>query len=144
MNAIDFLLKEHEKVRAVFSDITDESKRMETKKKLFSELSNDLTRHEIMEETVWYPKLIAEDNLQEIIEHLIKEEKAASESIEEIKQTDNDDEWLKAVIKLKKDVEHHAHEEETKLFPKVEKLLETKELEEIGKEMYEYKQSHKK
>lgn len=144
MNAISFLLKEHEKVRTVFAEIMEETHRMETKKKMFADFSPELVRHETMEETIWYPLLSKNEDLQKIIEHLITEEKAASKTIKELQHLNDDDKWLETFKKLKKDVEHHADEEESKLFPKVKKLLDDKTLEEIGKEMYDYKQAHQK
>ena len=55
MNAIDFLIKEHEKVKKMLADIADDSHREETKHKMFASLCDELIRHEVMERTVWYP-----------------------------------------------------------------------------------------
>ncbi len=56
MNAIDFLMKEHHHVRVLLADLLNPSHRFDTRQKLFSELSQDLLRHEEMEHTVWYPQ----------------------------------------------------------------------------------------
>lgn len=146
MNAISFLIKEHDKVRTVMADITNESHRIETKRQMFDDLAKDLIRHETMEETVWYPQLQKNAEVKKIIQHLISEEEAASKAIKAIKRLqaiDDENEWFEAFLKLKKDVEHHANEEETDLFPKIESLLDEKELEIIGKEMYQFKQEYK-
>jgi iron-sulfur cluster repair protein YtfE (RIC family) len=142
MNAISFLLKEHDHVRKTFAEIADESHRLETKKNMFQSLGAELIRHETMEQKTWYPKLKENKELALIIQHLVSEEKSAAETIKELDKTKNDEEWAEIFFKLKEDVEHHAAEEESKLFPKVKSFLEEKELEEIGKEMREFKATY--
>lgn len=146
MNAILLLIKEHEKVRAAMAEITDDSHRFETRKKMFQELSAELIRHETMEQSVWYPQIQINAEVKNTIEHLIAEEKSAAKTVNAIKNLSDikeDDKWLETFMKLKKDVEHHADEEETALFPKVARLIDEKELERIGKEMYDFKQEYK-
>jgi hemerythrin superfamily protein len=141
MNAIDFLKKEHEKVRRLLANIKDSSHGEDVRKRLFDELCQDLLRHEKMEQTVWYPRIKQHDEirLDETIKHLVTEEKGAEKLIKDINATESEEEWEKKFLHFKKEVEHHADEEETKLFPKVAKLLSDDELEELGKEMREFK-----
>jgi hemerythrin superfamily protein len=80
------------------------------------------------------------EKLDETVKHLITEEKTAAKEIKEFKGIDQEDKWEEKFLKFKKAVEQHAHEEETKLFPKVEKILNEDELEEIGTEMREFKE----
>ncbi|CAN5299119.1 CBU_1677 family Dot/Icm type IV secretion system effector [soil metagenome] len=143
MNAVKFLLKEHNKVRNTFADISDESHREETKRKMFNALCEDLIRHETMEQKIWYPHLKNNEILADVIKHLISEEKSAAEAIKEFKTIKTEEEWIKKFVKLRNDVEHHAAEEEQKLFPKVEKMLDETKLEKIGKEMREFKSEYK-
>lgn len=142
MNAIDFLLKEHNHVKKVFGDITSDSHRFETKQKMFDTLAKELDVHEKMEQSVWYPCLIKENELKEIIDHLLKEEKKAGEVIKKLKTIHEENEWEKVFSSLKTDVLHHASEEQKKLFPVVKKILSESELEEIGSKMFQFKQSH--
>lgn len=86
MDAIDFLTKEHEKVRNAFAEIKDESHREETQRKLFDTLCAMLIRHETMEQKLWYPRLKKFNNLDKIIKHLISEEKDAEKMIKELKK----------------------------------------------------------
>lgn len=143
MNAIDFLIKEHDKVRKLFKDLNDASHRTETKEKLFEQIRDELIRHESMEQTVWYPKLKSNADLYEKIKHLISEEKDAHKLLDRLLKIEGSTEWSKELTKLQDEVEHHAKEEETKLFPVVKKALDEKELEEIGIEMREYKENYK-
>lgn len=74
-----------------------------------------------------------------LIQHLLKAEKEAEKTIKEFSHIESIEAWETKFSHFKKDVEHHAKEEEEKLFPKVEKLLDEEELEAIGKEMREFK-----
>ncbi len=139
MNAIDFLINEHNKVRKMLADIDDESHKEETKHKMFNELCIELIRHETMEQTVWYPYLKKDEKIVKEIGHLLSEEKSAAKAIESFQKNLTDNEWEKKFHQFKKDVLHHANEEETELFPRVKKVLDEKRLEEIGKDMREFK-----
>lgn len=139
MNAIKFLLKEHDKVRKILTDIVDGSHRYETKKEVFANLAQNLLRHETMEEKLWYPFLKKNNELAEVIKHLVSEEHSAEKAIQKLTKINDQKEWEAMMFKFKNDVEHHAAEEEEKLFPKVETLLSEDELKKIGKEMYEFK-----
>jgi F0F1-type ATP synthase gamma subunit len=142
MNAIDFLIKEHEHVRKTLSEIDDSSHRTETKRKMFKTLCNDLIRHETMEQKVWYPHFKNNTRLNDEVKHLLSEEKTAEKILKKFSDIKTDQEWESQFIKLKGDVEHHADEEEQKLFPEVEKLLNPDDLEKIGIEMYHFKQNY--
>lgn len=144
MNAILFLKKEHDKVRRTFLAISSESHRFSTKKEMFSLLCQDLMRHEIMEEEVWYPHFRNNKQLEKTLKHLITEEKNSIKTIKEFEKIKSQDEWEEKFLQFKHDVEHHAEEEETKLFPYVEKILDKNELEIIGKAMREFKKGFNK
>lgn len=140
MNAINFLIKQHGKISQFFLEINDESHRKDTQKKIFSELCLFLTRHETMEEKIWYPKLkkLNIDKFNKIIQHLISEEKEANKAIQKIKKINSYETWKEKVCELNKDVEHHAREEETKLFPLVSNKLDESVLQLIGHDMYHF------
>ncbi|KTC99508.1 hemerythrin domain-containing protein [Legionella erythra] len=140
MNAIDFLIKEHNRVRKMLADINDASHREETRRKLFAVLSQDLIRHEKMEHTVWYPHF--KDRLDDTVKHLVSEEKGAERAIRQLDETATAATWEEKFSKFKKDVEHHATEEEQILFPKVKTLLSEDELEKIGQQMFHFKQDN--
>jgi len=142
MNAIDFLIKEHNHVRKVLADIDNASHQEETKRKLFDSLCQDLIRHEMMEHKVWYPHFKDDKRLNETVRHLLSEEKSAEKALEQFDHIHQQQEWERKFSKLKKDVEHHATEEEQQLFPEVKKLLSDQELEEIGLEMFHFKEDY--
>lgn len=140
MNAIDFLIKEHNKVRSMLADITDGTHHFDTQKERFELLSHDLIRHENMEHEVWYPHF--KNNVPDTVRHLLKEEKNAEKEIKKIKELKTEAAWNEHLIKFKDDVEHHASEEEQKLFPEVKKILSEKQLLVIGADMLAYKRTY--
>jgi hemerythrin superfamily protein len=142
MNAIDFLIKEHNKVRGLFVDLNENNHREDTKRNIFEAIRDNLIRHEKMEQTIFYPKLKSNKDLHEKIKHLIDEEKDAKKLIMHLDKIKNSPAWEEELIKLQKDVEHHANEEEKELFPHVRKLIDEDELVEIGKEMREFKENY--
>lgn len=139
MHAIKLLLNEHQRVRKMLVAIT-ESQRATTKKRLFHDLGNDLIIHEEMEEKVFYPYLKKNNKeLSSTIKHLTQEEQKAAKEIQKLSKISSENEWDEKFAHFKEAVEHHATEEETKLFPKVEKIFNEEELKEIGKDMQEFK-----
>lgn len=140
MNAIDFLTKEHNQVRKLLSDISDNSHHYETKRKIFEGLSQDLLRHESMEQKVWYPHF--KNKLPDTVKHLVREENDAEKAIKKLQEQKTESAWEESFSKFKTAVEHHASEEEKELFPEVKKLLSESELQKIGLEMHEFKQKN--
>jgi hemerythrin superfamily protein len=147
MDAIAFLLKEHNKVRRTFAKIKKGSYREETKIKKFKDLCRELVVHETMEHKVWYPHFKNNPKVKNVVKHLLSEEKTAGKEIKSFKKfkpADWEKKFPKVFAKLKKAAEHHASNEETKLFPKVKKLLDKEVRKQIGKKMQSYKKQHLK
>lgn len=140
MNAIDFLIKEHNRVRKMLADISDDSHHFETQRKRFNILASNLIRHENMEHEVWYPHF--KNRVSDTVRHLVSEEKHAEQAIKKLTELKTEEAWETHFLKLKDEVEHHASEEENDLFPEVRRLLSEKELETIGLKMHEFKKKH--
>ncbi|BCA96003.1 hemerythrin [Legionella antarctica] len=142
MNAIDFLIKEHNDVRHALAKIEENSLHDETKRQMFQSLCQDLIRHETMEHVVWYPHFKNDQRLNPTVRHLLSEEKTAEEIIKQFEHIDAQQEWDRKFSKLKNEVEHHADEEEEKLFPEVKKILTEDDLEKIGLDMFHFKKDY--
>lgn len=139
MNAINFLIKEHNEVRTTLADIANKTP-FDSQKKAFELLAEDLIRHENMEHEVWYPHFVKD--LPEEVKHLLKEEKTAENAINKLRGLKTETSWNDHFKSFKQDVEHHAQEEEQKLFPAVEKILSKSKLDEIGVTMSRYKKEY--
>ena len=142
MNAIDLLVAEHNKVRKTLSEMASPTKPIAEKKKTFQGLRYDLLRHEKMEQTVWYPHFKNSEKLDNTVKQLIKEEQEAHHEIQDLNKIEAEDEWNRQFVKFKNDVEHHAQEEETKLFPQVRAILSEQELTAIGAEMQKFEEEY--
>ncbi|MBA2652499.1 MAG: hemerythrin domain-containing protein [Tatlockia sp.] len=139
MNGIEFLISEHEHLRHSLMDITLDSQE-DNKQKKFDFLCNELVRHEKMEHEVWYP--LFQDKISEEVRHLISEEKHAENTIKQLNEIENRQEWEDKFSKFRQAVERHAKEEEDNLFPEVKKLLSESDLEQVGVKMYQFKKDH--
>jgi len=139
MDAIVLLRQEHSRFRKTLKAISNVTN-LATKKKKFEAFCQDLLRHEKMEEKVWYPALRKLDpELRDIIAHLVDEEKSAAKAMQKFKKTGFGLMWKLRFYKFKHDVDHHAREEETDLFPKVRRLLTKTELNQLGIKMRKFK-----
>lgn len=142
MDAITFLKKEHRTFRKSLTEIQKLS-HGPTKQKKFDALCQDLIRHETMEQKVFYPVLRKYPDLRDIIKHLLGEEKSAAAEIKKFNQASFEFMWDLRYIKFKHDVNHHAKEEESELFPKVKKLLTKEQLDVLGNKLQKFKDSNK-
>jgi hemerythrin superfamily protein len=143
-NAIEIILDDHKKVKSTIANLEKNLHSNVAKARdIFKELKTLLENHEAMEEKTWYPELEKNDDLKNIISKLKEEEETAGKEIKEIDGITDDKEWVAKVQKLIKDVKAHAHDEETKLFPKVKKEFDKAKLNEIGEKMQEFKNEHK-
>lgn len=93
MNAIDFLIKEHNKVRKTLTDISDNSHRYDTKREMFDSLCQDLLRHETMEHKVWYPHFKNNPKLSSTVQHLLTEENGAEKTIKQFDNIKTQEAW---------------------------------------------------
>lgn len=144
MDAILFITSEHDKIRRTLEEVSDKDRTFESRKELFNELCDYLTVHENMEQQVWYPLFYDIEEVKEIVSHLLEEETKAAATIKHFKEISSKEKWEDTFKDFRKDVEHHAKEEEKKLFPKVKEILDQDELDRIGKVMHAYKEKYNK
>lgn len=140
MDAIEIILRDHTRVKEMLTTL-DKSlyTNKEESRKLFKELEDFVVKHETMEQKVWYPALEKQEPLKDIISELKEEEETAAKAFKEIDAISNENEWVSRVKKLKIAIEQHAEDEEAKLFPKVQELLNRSQLNEIGEQLRRYR-----
>jgi len=137
MDAIAYLKSQHQQFRKTLAQITKTTdKKLKLKK--FHNFTEELVRHEEMEQKIWYPVLKKNKDLRDIISHLLSEEKSAAKVIKSFKKVEFGLIWRLKFMKFKLDVDHHANEEETELFPKVRKFLTKTELNKLSIKMKRY------
>ena len=143
MNAIELLKSDHRKVEHLFGKVkaTEESEH----KALFEQIKQELEVHTHIEETIFYPKLKEESELEDIVLEGIEEHHQAKIFLRELSNLTDDSEKFEPKLKvLMEGVTHHVMEEEGEMFPKVEEIFDEATLQELGKEMEEEKKNFQK
>lgn len=131
MKATQLLQKQHREVEAIFKAIKSGKGEPMV---LLEKLADALVAHMAIEQHLFYPsvKKIDEDLVYESFE----EHAVAELALKRALACDPLDPTFKAkVTVLEELIKHHVKEEETELFPKVEKALGTASLERLGAEM---------
>ena len=122
----EMLINDHNEVKGLFEE-TMQNK--DTSK--FPKIKKELEVHMKGEEKFFYPKAKKAD--EKLIEHGIEEHQEAKQLLSELEKIKTDDtKWMSKFEELKKSVEHHVQEEETKVFPKTKQALSDKEEQEAA------------
>ena len=141
MNILQLLKADHDKVKGIIANICNTSDRsVKTRIKLLSTLKDELVLHEEIEETIFYPPLKQYEATKDLILEAYEEHHIVDVILEELEGVEPQEEnWLPKLNVLKENLEHHIHEEEEELFPKVRKVLTTDELQKMGEKMQQMK-----
>ena len=143
MNAIELLKQDHNKVSRLFQKVKGSEN--SEHKELFEKIKEELEVHTHIEETIFYPKIKEEKELEDIVLEGIEEHHQAKIFLRELSALTDDSQKFEPKLKvLIEDVEHHVQEEEGQMFPKIMELFDEQVLQELGKEMEMEKQSFKK
>ena len=143
MNAVELLKADHDRVDKLFQKVkaTEEGEH----KELFKKIKFELDTHTHIEEKIFYPRLKEEEELEDITLEGIEEHHQAKMFLRELANLSEDSEKFEPKLKvLMEDITHHVQEEEGIMFPKVEKIINASELEELGKRMEEEKKNFQK
>jgi hemerythrin-like domain-containing protein len=138
-SATDLLKQQHEEVRKLFEEYKSAGERAHsTRKRLMDEAGQKLDLHAKLEETIFYPacKSLRDEKAQKMVGESLEEHAIVKRLIKEMRGLDGSDENFEAKASvLMENVEHHADEEESDLFPVAEKEMERDELVELGGKM---------
>ncbi|MBY0238538.1 MAG: hemerythrin domain-containing protein [Burkholderiaceae bacterium] len=140
-DAIALLMADHEHVKDLFDQFDGLGERaMVSKKKLVDDICNELTKHTMIEEELFYPAVRAlgkqfEDDIDEaLVEHA-----AAKQLIAQLLTMDASDDLYDAkVTVLSEQIAHHVEEEEGDIFATVRKSA--LDLVALGSQMAQRKQ----
>lgn len=149
MNAIDLLKADHEKVKAILTQLSESTDRAVKKRTdLLEKLEMEISIHTQLEEQILYPAFKAAGGKeQEEMYYEAKEEHRTVDSLvlPDLKITDPSKPEFAGRVKVVKELlEHHIDEEETEMFPQAKKLLGKTKLDELGEQMLVLKASLKK
>jgi len=145
MNAVELLKADHDEVEALFAKVEATEEREH--EALFQKIKAGLEPHAHIEETVFYPKMIAEgeEELVAIVKEGIEEHRQMKMFVKELAALTKDAEKFEAKLKvLMEDTRHHVKEEEGEMFPRVRKQFSSDVLDELGAEMEAEKRAFQK
>jgi iron-sulfur cluster repair protein YtfE (RIC family) len=141
MNILELLKADHRNVEELFAKVeaTESDKQHQ---QLFEKIKTELELHTHIEESILYPLLEQHEELKDMVLEAYEEHKQVKTLIREISALVDGSEKFDAKLKVMgENIEHHVKEEETEMFPKVEKHISQQQLESLGQEMQQMKQS---
>ena len=131
VEATALLKSQHRKVEAIFKKL--EGGRAEPQP-LLEELKRDLSAHMRIEQDIFYPAVRQVD--EDLVLESFEEHSLAEIALRRLLATPGDDPtFIAKVTTLKELIQHHVEEEESDLFPKVEKKLGKEKNQELGSAM---------
>jgi hemerythrin superfamily protein len=138
--ATALLREDHQKVKKLFAEYEKLGDGAEKQKaSLFQKLNQELTLHATVEEEIFYPAVEGIDKGKtegdEIVKEAQEEHKIVKTLLAELSEMTPADEAFDAKMKvLMENVEHHAGEEQTDMFPLFD-LLEKDEQESVSERL---------
>jgi iron-sulfur cluster repair protein YtfE (RIC family) len=139
MDALELLTADHNRVRGLFTRFktAKENDNLEEMTTLAGLINTELEVHTTIEEEIFYPAL--EDLTEEVHETITEgyeEHNVAKQLLAEITGMEpNTEDWAAKVTVLIENVEHHADEEESDMFPKIRSNTAVDAREELAERM---------
>lgn len=135
MNAIEFLLKEHDSHRKLLEQI-------ENDKTLFPVLKDEFVHHVNIEEAILYPNLLRVPELEAIVREAWEEHSICMQLMQEMDDPELSEKlWDSKFSVFKKLTLTHLDDEEVKLFPRIREMASNEFLMEVGNQMVIQKSS---
>ncbi|AHL33397.1 hemerythrin [Pseudomonas brassicacearum] len=149
MNAIDLLKADHERVKAILTQLSESTDRaLKKRTELLAKLEMEISIHTRLEEEILYPAFKQAGGKDEAeMYYEAKEEHRTVDSLvlPDLKTTDPSQPEFAGRVKVVKELlEHHIEEEEKEMFPHAKKLLGKAKLDALGEEMETMKAQYKK
>ena len=139
MDAITLLTNDHDEVRSLFEQFrtANEADDMTRMKELQKQIFSELETHTRIEEDIFYPAVrdTDEEELAETVDEGVQEHHVVKVLMREIEDVSGDDTFIAKMKVLMENVEHHAEEEETDMFPDLRERMSQQRLDELGTEM---------
>jgi hemerythrin-like domain-containing protein len=137
MDALQLLRTDHDRVKRLLADGEDTTERAEkTRTELLATIKRELTVHEEIEETIFYPALKEHPRARDIVLEAYEEHDLVDTVMGELEATDVADErWAAKFKVMKENIEHHIEEEEGEMFKQARAVFEPAELRDLGDRM---------
>ncbi|SFW38028.1 hemerythrin domain-containing protein [Nitrosovibrio sp. Nv17] len=143
-DALKLLKADHRKVKKLFDEfeeIKDKPRSNQKKGELVRQICAELTLHAEAEEAILYPAARKVIKDEELMDEADVEHAGAKELIAQLEAMDPEDSHYDAkVTVLREYILHHVKEEESEMFPKIEKARLDRE--KLGDELAHFKEEH--
>jgi iron-sulfur cluster repair protein YtfE (RIC family) len=140
MDVLELLKNDHQRVSDLFYE-AETSGSWKKKRVIFESIRMELELHSFAEETVFYPTLLTLSDLHDRIEESFHEHRELMEILARIDALPAESPLISGqLMRLKQRVEHHVHEEEHEIFPKVRQILSPQDRENLGERVKAAKQ----
>ena len=136
MDALTLLTADHNRVRGLFARFNraKESGDTGTMAELAGLIDHELDVHTTIEEEVFYPwARDLSDDIAEVVDEGVEEHHVVKVLVGELAALEpGDEEWIAKLSVVIENVEHHAEEEETEMFPQIRSASSCDDLEELA------------
>jgi hemerythrin superfamily protein len=140
MDIFEHLKEEHDKVKGLFSQMTEKGR----DDRLLEQLMAELDGHMDAEEEVVYMHFEQEEPTRIKVLEGYEEHRAARRTLAELQRTDDDEKWEAKLKVLSEMIQHHVEEEEETMFPEARKLIDQQQAEEMLRRFEEQKEKHQR
>ena len=144
MDALKLIKSEHDMFKELLTKLDETTERaVKTRQETFARLKAELISHEEMEEQIFYPALQeAREKAKDIVLEGYEEHHVADLIVAELSALSVDEEqWSAKLSVLKESLEHHMEEEEGEMFAHARKAFDASELEALGQQMKQVKET---
>ena len=122
------LRSDHERQRQLSSELVETTGDSADRRRLFDELTSELSAHAAEEERHFYIPLMQHDMTQPKARHSVAEHKDLDDLVERLERYDmTAPQWLQTARDLAHQLEHHLDEEEHEVFQLAGKVLSEQE-----------------
>lgn len=133
MEIFQAIRNDHEKQRSLMKVLVETSGDTRSRRESFTELKEQLSQHAIAEERYFYAPLMKSDKTIDDSRHGIAEHHEIEELVEKLEETDmGSSAWLHYMKTLQERVLHHLAEEEKEFFKHADKVLSSKQKDELA------------
>ncbi len=147
VDAIALLKEDHKKVSGLLDQL-EKANSTSRREQLSSRIDMELKVHTQIEEEIFYPafrQAAQKKDDRELFYEAKEEHHVVDLVMPEVRETEPAADEFPAKAKVLKDlVLHHAHEEETEMFPRAKKLMSRNELRDLGERLQERKRELQK
>ncbi len=142
MNIFDEIIEDHEKQRKQMETLVKTEGDSQERNRVFDDFTKELKAHAAAEEQVFYANLMEDPDGTDKARHSVAEHQVALDLIDELNDASMSSAgWLQKFKQLKHDNEHHMEEEENEVFKKAKEVFQDSEIEKMGKEFRNRKNS---